>query len=741
MPIRQFTQSEILLKARRRLEIPLLMGSLLSMVAFSRASRTSAWLVVGIVAVGINLVAVWRLKEIYVHRLFVNIAVIIATVILVFQVVPDPMGMMSSLGQYIIVILACKLFERKRNRDYVQMLALGTLLMFAAAMVSQELPIAVLLAVYLVLVCYTTMVLTLKRGLDAAAGNLLATESDPPTAERLAWNMIRHWPGRPLRGRVAGMLLICLLAGAAVFLFAPRKEGEFPVLGGGSASITGYSSDIRLGDTDSIYVSNEVVMRFRLRGPDNEPRHISPVYMLGETYDQYRRSRWSKSVAPRVDNVPVELDEEDLKATVTQKVTMDSSLLPRLFASFPAVRARLGDETITPQSGFELAAKLRARPDRWVRYSARCFPHPLKPEQIALLQRIRRKNRWPGGSQGDPGADIHVPPRVQELARQWCEDLLETRSRQPERRDELDLSIARRIAAQLQRNYTYSLDLSESTAGIDGVEDFLFNTRRGHCEYFASAMTVMCRLLGVRAKLATGFLAEEYSGIGEHYIVRGRDAHAWTQVYTPATDWVIVDATGSSRRQLGSLGAGAWLADLWNSLQFAWYTNVVSYDHLTRRALFNWLATRFQSMGRSLRDSFVNLLSHGYVDMVLIRLSVAVGAVGGVVIFLLTFRWIRRRRHTHLTRAASEKQPWAGLAFIVRFFEQLEDGHVAPVSWTPRELVSQAARRYNLPAEEFYALVELYYRARWGGRPPAPDEMELARQRTMELSRLVSTRT
>jgi len=210
MPIRQFTQSEILLKARRRLEIPLLMESLLSMVAFSLASRTSTWLMVGIAAVAINLVAVWRLKEIYVHRLFVNMAVIIATVILIFQVVPDPMGMMSSLGQYIIVILACKLFERKRNRDYVQMLALGTLLMFAAAMVSQELPIALLLAVYLMLVCYTAMVLTLKRGLDETARNLLATESDPPTAERLAWNMIRHWPGRPLRGRVVGMLLICL---------------------------------------------------------------------------------------------------------------------------------------------------------------------------------------------------------------------------------------------------------------------------------------------------------------------------------------------------------------------------------------------------------------------------------------------------------------------------------------------------------------------------------------------------
>jgi len=493
MPIRQFTQSEILLKARRRLEMPLLLGSLLSMVAFSLASRTSAWLIVGIAAVGINIVAVWRNKEIYVHRLFVNLAVIVATVVLLVQVIPKPMDMMSSLGQYIIVILACKLFERKRNRDYVQMLALGTLLMFAGAMVSQELPVALLLAVYLVLACYTAMVLTLKRGLDAAAGNLLATESDPPTAERLAWNMIRHWPGWALRSRVVRVLLICLLTGAAVFIFAPRKRGQFPLLTTGAASITGYSSDVRLGETDGIYDSNAIVMRFRLQSSTGEPLHVNPVYLLGETYDQYRRSRWSKSQAPRSSFAPTAVDEEVLKEAVVQEVTMDSSLLPHLFASFPALWARLGDQTIRPQRGFELTVKPPALPGRWIKYSAWCFTQPLNDRQRALLSRIRRANRWPEASPDDPAGSVHVAARVETL-------VLEARRRQPQRRDELDLSIARRIAARLQQHCTYSLDLPGPSPGVDGVEDFLFNTRRGHCEYFASAMTVMCRLLGVHAR-------------------------------------------------------------------------------------------------------------------------------------------------------------------------------------------------------------------------------------------------
>ncbi|KKN45112.1 hypothetical protein LCGC14_0686140, partial [marine sediment metagenome] len=121
----------------------------------------------------------------------------------------------------------------------------------------------------------------------------------------------------------------------------------------------------------------------------------------------------------------------------------------------------------------------------------------------------------------------HAEQRIRDLAKLWCKDLLQQRRDNPDRREELNLAIAHRIKNKLQAEYGYTLDLSESDPSRDGVEDFLFYLRRGHCEYFASALAVMSGLLGVPARVATGYLMDEYdAGTGE-FIIRERDAHAW----------------------------------------------------------------------------------------------------------------------------------------------------------------------------------------------------------------------
>ena len=80
-----------------------------------------------------------------------------------------------------------------------------------------------------------------------------------------------------------------------------------------------------------------------------------------------------------------------------------------------------------------------------------------------------------------------------DLARQWCRDLLAARPVDPAVRGPSDLAIAQRIADRLRQDYAYSLDLSSADPDRDAVEDFLFYMKQGHCEYFASALTVMCR--------------------------------------------------------------------------------------------------------------------------------------------------------------------------------------------------------------------------------------------------------
>ena len=111
------------------------------------------------------------------------------------------------------------------------------------------------------------------------------------------------------------------------------------------------------------------------------------------------------------------------------------------------------------------------------------------------------------------------------------------------------------IQNYLTRNYKYSLDVGEHPENIDFVTSFLLDTKKGYCTYFASAMTVLCRMAGLPARYVEGYLAEP-SENGEA-LVTGLDAHAWTEVYFSGFGWLTFDATPgqhTSGRQQGTSG-------------------------------------------------------------------------------------------------------------------------------------------------------------------------------------------
>jgi hypothetical protein len=137
------------------------------------------------------------------------------------------------------------------------------------------------------------------------------------------------------------------------------------------------------------------------------------------------------------------------------------------------------------------------------------------------------------------------------------------------------------LRRQLETRYVYSLDVPPPRSGPDGAGDpvlgFLLDHTAGHCEYFASAMTLLARSAGLPARLVTGYRIAEYNAFGEYFIVRERHAHAWTEVHLADEGWVTVDPSplagtsiaGSDRTALlpglvdyvGVL-AGAWGAEL-----------------------------------------------------------------------------------------------------------------------------------------------------------------------------------
>ena len=95
----------------------------------------------------------------------------------------------------------------------------------------------------------------------------------------------------------------------------------------------------------------------------------------------------------------------------------------------------------------------------------------------------------------------------------------------------------------LSRSYRYTLDVAEQPANIDFVTNFLLGEKEGYCTHFASAMTVLCRMVGVPARYVEGYLAvPDETGVAQ---VTGLHGHAWTEVYFKGFGWLTFDATPS----------------------------------------------------------------------------------------------------------------------------------------------------------------------------------------------------
>lgn len=90
--------------------------------------------------------------------------------------------------------------------------------------------------------------------------------------------------------------------------------------------------------------------------------------------------------------------------------------------------------------------------------------------------------------------------------------------------------------------FGYTLELT-TVPVKDPLAYFLFTRRAGHCEYFASAMTVMLRSLGIPARYINGFQTGEYNDVGGDFIVRASDAHSWVEAYFPGYGWIEFDPT------------------------------------------------------------------------------------------------------------------------------------------------------------------------------------------------------
>src|SRR5581483_5310566 len=161
----------------------------------------------------------------------------------------------------------------------------------------------------------------------------------------------------------------------------------------------------------------------------------------------------------------------------------------------------------------------------------------------------------------------------------------------------------------LRTHFGYTLQLPQRPVD-DPLADFLFVRKQGHCEYFASAMAVMLRTLGIPSRLVNGFRNGEYNDVTGSYIVRARNAHSWVEAYFPGHGWISFDPTPAAAQPL---------PDRWSRMLLYvdaarefWREWVINYDFSHQRTLGLQVTTR----GRQLADDGRRWVRRKYFDLV-----------------------------------------------------------------------------------------------------------------------------
>jgi transglutaminase-like putative cysteine protease len=435
----------------------------------------------------------------------------------------------SATVHMVLFILVVKLFSVHSNRDRLYLAVISFLLLLAAAILTIDTLFLAAFIIFSLIAVVAFIAMEMRR-------SMIDSVSVATTA-----NSQRLW--RPLALTAFALIVSIMVLTPALFFLLPRRSmGRLSQFAQQNTFSTGFGDEVTLGQIGRIQQSDRVVMRVQFeRTPPTD------LKFHGITLAHFDGRRWSNRITETqsfltrggLDNM-LQFTRGDLRklldgigedtAEVQQhirehkaislnyRVTLEPVGMNIFF--FPA-RLKALQGTAREYMIDNRATLTYADPNRIVRaYSG-----------LSLIQ----QHHEPGSSASADGPPLQtylqlpaIDPRVVQLAKS-----VTAASRTP-------LEKAVDLERYLQKNYGYTLELQGSA---DPISFFLFQRKKGHCEYFASSMAVMLRSIGIPSRIVNGFRNGEQSEVTGSYIIRGRDAHSWVEAFIPGQGWVEFDPT------------------------------------------------------------------------------------------------------------------------------------------------------------------------------------------------------
>jgi transglutaminase-like putative cysteine protease len=500
----------------------------------------------------------------------------------------------------LLFAMVVRLFSARTTRDYMFLALLAFASMLASAILTVDTAFLFFFLVFLALAVSTFIGFEMRRSAEGAA----SPPMEPGTL-----------PARRLHvalGVTSGAIAVgALVLGSVIFFALPRfNAGYLSGFNLQPSLISGFSDDVELGEIGQIKRSEAVVMRIQV---DGDPTPAREMHWRGIALTTFDGRRWYSEArdASAVSQGPdgwVTLDGPERAAAQYSKPFRYTVMLEPLASDAIFVAAE--PQRIRGQFAGDVggAAPRALRRTYLVIDKTGSLSNPfhnfsnVRYDAVSELPRIPAENLRSAPATYTPeflATYLQLPqldPRIPLLAQRIVGKADNSYDR------------ARAIELYLRTRYGYTLDLT-GTPPADPLAYFLFDKRAGHCEYFAAAMTVMLRSLGVPARYVNGFLPGEYNDVGGDFIIRARDAHSWVEVFFPGYGWQTFDPTPPAPDQ--PLSAMAELGLYWDWFQLQWGEWVINYDFLHQFTLAQGLQRASRSWTDQLRVRFENARAAG----------------------------------------------------------------------------------------------------------------------------------
>ena len=261
-----------------------------------------------------------------------------------------------------------------------------------------------------------------------------------------------------------------------------------------------------------------------------------------------------------------------------------------------------------------------------------------------------------------------------------------------------------------QQPFHYSLDAP--LLGRHAVDEFLFDTRTGYCEHYASTFAVMMRMAGIPARIVTGYQGGWYNALGEYLLVRQSDAHAWVETWLPGAGWVRQDPTAAVSPQRVNRGSLDAVSDPRHMLDFPWLRSLKNGADIIQQRWNDWVIEYGAAQQAKL---FSPLGFDRLTPSKLVLLLFLVIAAFSAVLVPLVLR----------LKGPAIKDPVrkAWLRFIRRL---ASTGLDVPPSAGPRETADSAVRHLPGDTTAIRQVAALYTRCRYAPGPPPLQELRQA---------------